>query len=78
MRSRPYAFLKIGNRWINMIQVTDIEDHEQKLIVYLATDMARRVGTDDPQTVDVARRFTVSEPDEVAKLRRWLKLNDVE
>lgn len=73
MRQRPFAFLKIGDRWINMSMVTDIEDHGDSLVVYLATDMARLAGG---EAVDVARRFAVSEPNEVEKLRKWLKLND--
>jgi len=78
MRTRPYAFLKLGKRWINMIQVTDIEDHESKLVIYLTSDMARRVGTEDPQTATVSRRLSVKDPEELIKLRRWLKLNDLE
>ena len=55
--------------------VTDIEDHDDRLVVFVAADMARRVGAD---AVDVARRFEIDDPEHVDKLRRWLKLNDVE
>ena len=75
MRQRPYAFLRVGPRWINMALVTDIEDHDDRLVVFVSADMARRVGSD---AVDVARRFDVDDPADVDKLRRWLKLNDVE
>jgi hypothetical protein len=74
-RARPYAFLKVGDRWINMSMVTDIEDRGDGLVVYLATDMARLAGA-DRQAVDVARRFTVDDPQEVEKVKRWLLLND--
>lgn len=78
MRQRPYAFLRVGNRWINMTMVTDIEDHGDELTVYVATDMARLAGRDDPQPMDVARRFSVKDPEAVEKVRRWLMLNDEE
>ena len=78
MRERPYAFLRLGDRWVNMAMITDIVDEGDALIVFLASDMARLAGRDDPHPVDVARRFTVSDPDVVAKLRTWLKLNDEE
>ena len=76
MRQRPYAFLRIENRWINMTMVTDIEDHGNHLTIFVASDMARLAGGDDPTPIDVARRFTVKDPDAVDKLRRWLMLND--
>ena len=76
MRQRPYAFLRVGNRWINMTMVTDIEDHGNELTVFVAADMARLPGGDDPAPIDVARRFTVKDPDDVEKVRRWLMLND--
>jgi hypothetical protein len=76
MRQRPFAFLKVGTRWINMSMVTDIEDHESELKVFVAADMARLTGGDDPTAIDVARRFSVKDPQEVDKLRRWLMLND--
>lgn len=44
MRQRPYAFLPIGKRWINMAMVTDIEDHGTELRVFVAADMARMAG----------------------------------
>lgn len=75
-RARPYAFLRVGERWINMSLVTDIEDHGDRLVVFCATDMARLAGHDHPQAVDVARRFSVTAPSDVDKLRTWLKLND--
>lgn len=78
MRERPYAFLRIGDRWVNMAMVTDIVDGGEKLTVYLSSDQARMVGGGAPQAVDVARRFTVSAPEDVTKLRKWLKLNDEE
>lgn len=78
MRTRPYAFLKVGKRWINMAMVTDIEDHGDKLVVFVAADMARLAGLDDPEAVDVARRFPITDAEEVDKLRKWLRFNDVE
>ena len=76
MRVRPYAFLRIEDRWINMSQVTDIEDHGSELIVFLATDMARLAGRSQPEAIDVARRVTVADPAAIEKLKRWLLLND--
>ena len=31
MRQRPYAFLRVGSRWINITMVTDIEDRGNEL-----------------------------------------------
>lgn len=76
MRRRPYAFLRVGNRWINMTMVTDIEDQGDHLIVYMASDMARLAGRGEPAPIDVARRVTVKEAEEVEKIRRWLMLHD--
>ncbi len=76
MRSRPYAFLRIEDRWINMTQVTDIEDHGARLTVFLATDMARLAGRNEPEAIDVARRVTIDDPAAIEKLKRWLLLND--
>jgi hypothetical protein len=76
MRERPYAFLRIGNRWINMSMVTDIEDHGSELRVFVAADMARLAGRDAPAPIDVARRFSISDPEDIDKLKRWLLLND--
>ena len=76
MRQRPYAFLRVGNRWINMTMVTDIEDHDNELTVFVASDMARLTGRGTPVPIDVARRFTVTDPEDVERLRRWLKLHD--
>ena len=76
MRQRPFAFLKVGTRWINMSMVTDIEDHGSELKVFVAADMARLAGGDDPTALDGARRFSVKDPKEVEKLKRWLMLND--
>ena len=56
--------------------VTDIEDHGSELRVFVATDMARLTGRDDPEPIDVARRFVISNQAEVDKLKRWLLLND--
>jgi len=78
MRARSYAFLQVGKRWINMSMVTDIEDRGDTLVFFLATDMARLTGRDQPQAVDVARRFAIDDPDEIVKVRRWLLLNDEE
>lgn len=76
MRTRPYAFLKVGTRWINMAMVTDIEDHGDKLVVFVTADMARLARIDDPSAIDVARRFSITRPDEVDKVKKWLLLND--
>jgi len=76
MRQRPYAFLRVGNRWINMTMVTDIEDQGNELTVYMASDMARLAGRGDPVPIDVARRVTLKDPEDVEKVRRWLMLND--
>jgi hypothetical protein len=38
--------------------------------------MARLAGRGEPEAIDVARRFSVSAPDEIDKLKRWLLLND--
>ncbi len=76
MRQRPYAFLRVGNRWINMTMVTDIEDHGHELTVFVASDMARLTARGAPVPIDVARRFTVTAPEDVETLRRWLKLHD--
>ena len=78
MRERPYAFLRIGSHWINMAMVSDIEDQGETLTVYLVAETARLAGREHPTPVDVARQVTVTRPDEVAKLRKWLKLNDEE
>ena len=78
MRERPYAFLRLGDRWVNMAMITDVVDGGDTLTVFLASDMARMAGRDDPHPIDVARRFTLSAPEDVAKLRTWLKLNDEE
>jgi len=75
-RARPYAFLHVGNRWINMSMVTDIEDHGDELVIFVTSDMARLAGRGEPEAIDVARRFSVTLPDEVEKLKRWLLLND--
>lgn len=48
MRTRPFAFLKVGKRWIDMAMVTDIEDHGDKLVVYVTADMARLASGEDP------------------------------
>lgn len=77
-RTRPFAFLQIGTRWVNMSMVTDIEDHGDRLIVFMTSDMARLAGKDDPEAIDVARRFSITDEAEMLKLRKWLKLNDEE
>lgn len=77
-RTRPYAFLRIGTRWINLSMVTDIEDRGDELVVFVASDMARLAGRGDPEPIDVARRFAITKPEEMDKLRKWLKLNDEE
>jgi hypothetical protein len=76
MRQRPYAFLRVGTRWINMAMVTDIEEHGDELTLFLASDMARLAGRERPETIDVARRLTVSDAEQVDKIKRWLLLND--
>jgi len=76
MRTLPFAFLKVGNRWINFALVTDVEDHGSSLTIFFASDMARMVGQDNPIALDVARRITVSEPTEAKAIRSWLKLSD--
>jgi hypothetical protein len=76
MRKRPYAFLRVGSRWINMTMVTDIEDHGEHLTIYMTSDMARLAGGEEPSPIDVARRFSVKAPEDVDKIRRWLMLND--
>ncbi len=76
MRVRPFAFLKVGSRWINFALVTDVEDHEDSLTVYFASDMARMTGGDHPVPVDVARRLTVTDPQEVKTIRSWLNISD--
>lgn len=68
----------LGDRWVNMAMITDIVDGGDTLTVFLASDMARMAGREHPPPLDVARRFTLSEPDDVKKLRMWLKLNDEE
>ena len=76
MRQRPYAFLRVGNRWINMTMVTDIEDRGDELTLYMTSEMARLAGRGEPAPIDVARRVTLKAADEVEKVRRWLMLND--
>jgi hypothetical protein len=76
VRTRPYAFLHVGKRWINMSMVTDIEDRGDALVVYMATDMARLAGADHPEPIDVARRFSLDDPADIDKVKRWLLLND--
>ena len=78
MRARPFAFLRLGDRWVNLTMVTDIVDEGDTLTIFLSSDMARMVGRDDPHPMDVARRYTLTDPDDVTKLRTWLKLNDEE
>ena len=75
-RARPFAFLRVGSRWINMSMVTDIEDRGDELVVYVATDMARLAGREQPEPIDVARRFSIDDPQQIDKLKRWLLLND--
>ena len=43
MRQRPFAFLRVESRWINMAMVTDVEAHGDELTVFLASDMASYV-----------------------------------
>jgi hypothetical protein len=76
MRQRPYAFLRVGNRWINMTMVTDIEDRGDELTLYMTSEMARLTGRDEPAPIDVARRVTLKTTEDVEKARRWLMLND--
>lgn len=76
MRARSHAFLPLGVRWINMSLVTDIEDHGEELRLFLTSDMARLAGGTEPTALDVARRISVTDPEEVKILRRWLMIND--
>jgi hypothetical protein len=76
MRERPFAFLRVDDRWINMALVTDIEDHGTELRIFFATDMARLAGRSNPEPIDVARRFVVTEASAIERLRKWLLLND--
>ena len=76
MRARPYAFLRIGPRWVNMCMVTDIEDHGDELRIFVSADMARLAGRDTPEAIDVARRFSVKDPEDIDRVKRWLMLND--
>ena len=76
MRARPYAFLQVGNRWINFALVTDVEDNGDSLTIFMASEMARMVGKDDPKPIDVARRLVVSDPKQVHDIRLWLKMSD--
>ena len=43
---------------------------------FLAEDMARLAGAGEPDPIDVARRFTLKDPEVIEKLRRWMLLND--
>ena len=76
MRVRPFAFLKVGSRWLNFALVTDVEDHGDSLTIYFASDMARMTGGTDPVALDVARRLTVKDPAEVKTIRSWLNVSD--
>lgn len=76
MRTRPFAFLKLGRHWVNMAMVSDIVDEGEELTLYLISETARLAGRESPIPLDVARRITVSDPDDVTRLRKWLKLND--
>ena len=76
MRVRPFAFLKVGSRWINFALVTDVLDHGDRLTIFLGSDMARMTGGADPIPLDVARRITVKDPEEVKTIRAWLRLSD--
>ena len=59
-----------------MTMVTDIEDHGDELRVFVTSDMARLAGGDTPSAIDVARRFSITDPTEIEKMRRWLLLKD--
>ncbi len=76
MADHPFAFLRLGSRWINMAMVTDVEDHDDHLIIFLAADQARRVS--DSEALDVARRHVLDDAEDVIKLRNWMRLNDDE
>lgn len=76
MRQRPFAFLRVGSRWINMTMVTDIEDNGDQLTIYMASDMARLTGGGEPSPIDVARRVSIRDTEDVERIRRWLRLND--
>ena len=76
MANRPFAFLRLGDRWVNMAMVTDVEDHGDHLTVFLAADQARRIS--DSEALDVARRYILDDAEDVKKLRNWMRLNDEE
>ena len=76
MRLKPHAFLRLEDRWINLAMVTDIEDHGDELRLFMATDMARMAGQEQPEAIDVARRVVVRDPEAIERLKRWLLLND--
>lgn len=59
-----------------MTMVTDIEDKGDHLVIYMASDMARLAGGNAPAPIDVARRVSIKDAEDVEKLRRWLMLND--
>ena len=75
-RDRPYAFMRIRTGWINLCMVTDIEDHGDELVVFLATSSARLAGRTEPEPVSVARRLSISDAGDIEKIKRWLLLND--
>jgi hypothetical protein len=76
MRTLPFAFLKVGSRWINFALVTDVEDEGDSLTVFFASDMARMVGGVERTPLDVARRIKITDPDEVKMVRQWLRISD--
>lgn len=59
-----------------MSLVSDIEDHGEELRLFMTSDMARLAGGANPSALDVARRVSVTDPEEIQALRRWLMLND--
>ena len=59
-----------------MCMVTDIEDHGDELRIFVSSDMARLAGRDDPSPLDVARRFTITDVEDIEKMKQWLLLHD--
>ena len=76
MRLKPHAFLRLGSRWINMAAVSDIEERGGELRLHLVSETARLAGRQNPQPVTVARQITITDGDEIDRLKQWLLLND--
>jgi len=72
MRQRPYQFIQLGARWINMAMVTDVRDAGDKIFIFLASPMLAR---GEPGGTG-GRRIVVKDPEEVIEIRRWMSLHD--